>query len=107
MADVIQRVLGGKPRRRFCRKLLARENIVPHIDEHIWIVKAGRDFRRFQVPVVTHPDIVMRWLAPDDVEVHLEPGWVYEVRHDRMHEVVNPTDTDRIHIQIDQMGATI
>lgn len=83
---------------------MAGENIAPHIDE--WIVQGDLDIRRFQVPVVTHPDVVMRWLD-DDVELHLEPGWIYEVRHDRMHEVVNDTDCDRIHIQVDQIGATI
>lgn len=96
--------LGGKVYRQFCRKLMPGEGIAPHIDD--WIAERGLDIRRFQVPVITHPDIVMRW--PDDgVEVHLEPGWLYEVRFDRMHEVVNRTDCERIHIQIDQMGATI
>ncbi len=104
VADAVQRVLGGKPHRRFCRKLMAGQCIAPHIDE--WIVNGNRDIRRFQVPILTHPEIVMRWLD-DDVELHLEPGWIYEVRHDRTHEVVNHTECDRIHIQIDQMGATI
>ena len=83
---------------------MAHSGIGLHIDT--WIAERGLDVRRFQVPITTHPDIVMRW--PDDgIEVHLEPGWVYEVRHDRIHEVVNDTDTDRIHIQVDQMGATV
>ncbi len=104
MADAVQRVLGGTPYRRFCRKLLPRGGIKPHIDN----TTSGRGLviRRFQVPVVTHPEIVMRW-PDDDAEVHLEPGWIWEVRFDRIHEVVNNTDSERIHIQIDQMEATI
>lgn len=95
--------LGGTRMRLFCRKLMPRQGIAPHVDA--WI-PADQHWRRFQVPLVTHPEIVMRW--PDDgVSVHLEPGWLYEVRYDRMHEVVNETDSERIHVQIDQMGATI
>lgn len=95
--------LGGVEMRMFCRKLMPGQGIAPHVDA--WI-PADQNWRRFQVPLTTHPDIVMRW-PDDDVEVHLEPGWLYEVRYDRMHEVVNDTDSTRIHIQIDQMGATI
>mgnify|MGYP001577012541 FL=1 len=55
---------------------------------------------------MSHPDIVMRW-PDDEVEVHLAPGYLYEVRYDRLHEVVNTTASARIHLQIDQIGATI
>jgi len=96
--------LGGQPHRQFCRKLLPHQGIDPHVDA--WIKERGLELRRFQVPITSHPDIVMRW--PDDgVEVHLEPGWLYEVDVTRMHEVVNNTDSERIHLQIDQIGATI
>jgi hypothetical protein len=95
--------LGGKTERHFLRKLAPKQGIAPHIDD--WIPEE-KDWRRFQVPLVSHPDILMRW--PDDgIEVHLEPGFLYEVRFDRMHEVVNPTDCERIHLQIDQVDATI
>ncbi len=100
---VLMLQLGGKTERYFLRKLLPRQGIAPHIDD--W-VPAEKDWRRFQVPLVTHPDIIMRW-PEDGVEVHLEPGFLYEVRFDRMHEVVNPTDCARIHMQIDQVDATI
>lgn len=95
--------LGGTRMRMFCRKLMAGQGIAPHVDS--W-VPADQAWRRFQAPLTSHPDIVMRW--PDDgVSVHLEPGWLYEVRYDRRHEVVNDTRCERVHIQIDQMGATI
>lgn len=95
--------LGGVQMRLFCRKLMPGQNIPPHTDS--WI-PADQNWRRFQVPLVSHPDIKMRW--PDDaIEVHLAPGYLYEVRFDRKHEVVNQTDSERIHIQIDQMAATI
>ena len=47
----------------------------------------------------------MRWPAAD-VEVYLEPGFLWEVRVDCEHEVINDADVERIHIQIDQAGAT-
>ncbi len=95
--------LGGKTERLFLRKLMPHQGIAPHIDD--W-VPAEQNWQRFQVPIVSDPNILMRW--PDDgVEVHLEPGFLYEVRFDRMHEVVNDTDIARIHMQVDQSNATI
>lgn len=93
--------LGGTYKRVFCRKLMPHQGIPPHVDE--WVPEG---WRRFQVPLTSHPDIKMRW--PDDgVEVHLAPGWLWEVDFRRRHEVVNPTGSERTHIQIDQDGATI
>ena len=95
--------LGGTLARLVLRKLMPGQSIPPHVDD--WMPKE-RDWRRFQVPITSHPEIKMRW--PDDgVEEHLAPGWLYEVRFDRTHEVVNPTDCERIHLQIDQVDATI
>jgi hypothetical protein len=95
--------LGGRLGRAILRRLNPRQNIPPHIDA--WM-PAEIDWRRFQVPLVTHPDIIMRW--PDDgVSVHLEPGFLYEVRYDRTHEVVHGADIARIHLQIDQVDATV
>lgn len=101
--------LGGRHARMFCRRLAPHQSIAPHRDTEIQHgktrLKAG-EWRRFHVPLKTHPDVKMRW-PEDGQELHLEPGWLYEVRYDRTHEVVNPTDCERIHIQIDQIGATI
>ena len=95
--------LGGAPHRVFLRRLGPGQGIPPHIDS--WI-PVEANIQRFHVPLVSHPDVTMRW--PDDmIEVHLETGWLWEVRYNRLHEVVNPTDTERVHIQIDQVGATI
>lgn len=95
--------LGGTRMRMFCRKLMPGQGIAAHVDN--WI-PADQHWRRFHVPLTSHPEIMMRW--PDDnVSVNLAPGWLYEVRVDRLHEVVNDTNSERIHIQIDQMGATI
>lgn len=95
--------LGGTFKRMFCRKLNPYQGIDAHIDD--WILPEW-NLRRFQVPLTSHPDIIMRW-PDDEIEVHLEPGYLYEVRYDRMHEVVNKTPHARIHIQIDQLNATI
>lgn len=95
--------LGGERARAILRRLGPRQSIPPHVDA--WMPKEVA-WRRFQVPITSHPEIRMRW--PDDgVEVHLEPGWLYEVRFDRTHEVVNNADVERIHLQIDQVNATI
>lgn len=95
--------LGGTLARSIVRRLKPGQSIPPHTDA--WMPDEA-NWRRFQLPLITHPDIVMRW--PDDgVEVHLAPGFLYEVRFDRTHEVVNQTDVARTHIQIDQVNATI
>lgn len=95
--------LGGETRRMLLRKLKPRQGMAPHVDT--WMPSEA-DWRRFQVPIVTHPEVIMRW-PEDGVSVHLEAGFVYEVRYDRLHEVVNGADCDRIHLQIDQINATI
>ena len=95
--------LGGDIARVVIRRLAPRQHIPPHVDD--WMSQEA-DWRRFQVPLVSDPAIRMRW--PDDgVEVHLVPGWLYEVRFDRLHEVINEADVERIHLQIDQVNATI
>ena len=94
--------LGGKTERILLRKLRPRQGMAPHVDD--WM-DAEKDWHRFQVPIVSNPAVRMRW--PDDgVDVHLAPGNLYEVRFDRIHEVVNDWDGERIHLQIDQTGAT-
>jgi hypothetical protein len=99
----IDLTLGGDVARAILRRLPPRQSIPPHVDA--WM-PAEADWRRFQLPLVTHPDVVMRW-PKDGVEVHLEPGTLYEVRYDRTHEVVHGADVARVHLQIDQMDATL
>ena len=102
---IVELGLGGYSARLFCRRLPPRVGIKAHVDLHTkgW---AAKPWRRFQVPLVSHMNILMRW-PNDNIEVHLAPGNLYEVRVDRLHEVVNNTDVARIHMQIDQVGATI
>lgn len=95
--------LGGELARAVLRRLEPRKGIPPHTDK--WM-PAESKWRRFQVPLVTHPEIKMRW-PEDHIEAHLAPGYLYEVRFDRLHEVVNQTDVQRTHLQVDQVGATI
>ena len=96
-------ILGGETARFLFRKLGPRQGMAPHIDA---ILPAETDWRRFQLPLVTDPKIVMRWLK-DGQQLHLEAGTLYEVRVDRLHEVVNESDVERIHLQIDQVNATV
>jgi hypothetical protein len=95
--------LGGETKRVLLRKLGPRQGMAPHIDG--WMPKE-LNWRRFQVPLVSHPSIVMRW-PEDDFEVYLAPGFLYEVNFSRLHEVVNNADCERVHLQIDQVDATI
>lgn len=95
--------LGGVTKRIVIRKLVPGQGMAPHVDR--WM-PGEDDWHRFQLPITSHPSIKMRW--PDDgVEEHLAPGNLYEVRFDRLHEVVHPAPVDRIHVQIDQVGATV
>lgn len=95
--------LGGETKRILLRKLAPGQGMAPHVDT--WMAEET-DWRRFHVPVVTDLRVIMRW--PDDgQEVHLAAGWLWEVRYDRLHEVVNGWDGERVHIQIDQTNATI
>src|SRR6185436_135477 len=71
--------LGGETMRIVFRKLAPHQGMPPHIDS--WMPDEV-DWRRFQVPIVSHPDIKMRWPLAG-VEEHLEPGFLYEVRFDR------------------------
>lgn len=95
--------LGGRTARAVIRRLEPRQSIPVHVDA--WMPEEA-DWRRFQVPLVTDTSVVMRW--PDDgQEAHLAAGWLYEVRYDRPHEVVNGWSGHRIHLQVDQVDATI
>jgi hypothetical protein len=95
--------LGGTTARAVLRKLAPRQDIPAHVDN--WMPEEV-DWRRFQVPIVSDPRVVMRW-PNDGVEVHLEPGWLYEVCFGRVHEVAHGADVERIHLQVDQVNATI
>jgi Aspartyl/Asparaginyl beta-hydroxylase len=74
-----------------CRKLPPWQGIPQHIDADFPGV------HRYHVPLLTHPDVKMRWPA-DGVEVHLEAGWLYEVCFTKLHEIVHRAPVDRIHL---------
>lgn len=95
--------LGGELARAILRRLDPRQSIPLHVDS--WM-PTGLDWRRFQVPLVSDNFVVMQW--PDvGKAVWLEPGFLWEVRYETPHEVVNCSDNPRIHLQIDVVGATI
>ncbi len=95
--------LGGVTKRILLRKLAPHQGMSPHIDQFL---AAEADWRRFQLPLVTDPSVRMRWPEMDE-DVHLVAGHLYEVDFSRTHEVVNGWDGERVHLQIDQVGATI
>lgn len=82
------------------RKLPPGQGIPPHIDN---VRGRGNTAHRYHVPLVTHPLVTMRW--PDDGEEHhLEAGWLYEVDHRRLHEIVNRSPIARVHLQVNAHG---
>ena len=95
--------LGGWQARAILRRLPPRQAIPVHVDK--WMPEEA-GWRRFQVPIISHPDILMNWPG-DGIMAHLKPGWLYEVRFDRPHEVIHNADIARIHLQVDQVDATI
>ena len=95
--------LGGTLARAVLRRLEPRQSIPLHVDT--WM-PAGMDWRRFQVPLVSDNFVVMQW-SDDGRAVWLEPGFLWEVRYETPHEVVNCSDAPRIHLQIDVVDATI
>ena len=95
--------LGGEIRRTLLRRLDARQSAPLHVDR--WM-PVGLDWRRFHIPLISDEFVIMQW--PDaGKSVWLEPGYLWEVRFDTPHEVVNLSDNPRIHLQIDVVDATI
>lgn len=103
LVDEVLAAIGGENHRFLFRRLSPRQSLAPHIDS---MLPEEAAWRRFQLPIITNPAIIMKW--PDDgQELHLKAGMLYEVRADRTHEVVNGWDGERVHLQIDQVRATI
>jgi hypothetical protein len=92
--------LGGHTAYAVVRKLPAGQGIPPHVDRG-----AGVE-RRFHVPLLTHDHVTMRW-PNERVEMHLEAGFLYEVRFDLLHEIVNVAPVDRVHVQVNTIGSTV
>lgn len=84
----------GKVTFTLIRKLPPFQNLPPHKDSWGNMPNTGG---RFHVPLLTHPDVKMRW-PEDDVEVHLEAGWLYEVNYLKLHEVQHRAPVDRVHL---------
>ena len=85
----------GKISSAVCRLLPPFQGIPAHIDSGNNSFNVGR---RFHVPLVTHPDVTMVW-PNEGITEHLEAGYLYEVDHRTLHEVVNRAPTRRVHIQ--------
>lgn len=103
LVDTAIGILGGETQRFLFRKLMPGQGMAPHTDE---LLPAETGWRRFQVPIVSDPAIIMCW-PEDDEGIHLAPGIIYEVRVNRLHSVVNCAKIERVHLQIDQTGATV
>lgn len=99
--DFVARLpLQGRVTRLVLRKLPAGLGIPPHIDPVRHPHPRVRE-HRYHVPLVTHPDVTMRW-PEEGVEIHLAVGGLYEVNHNqKVHEVVQRAPIARVHLCID------
>ena len=85
----------GKMIRCDIRKVPPNGEITPHTDPN---VEEGE--RRLHWPILSHPNIKMIWPKADD-ELYMEPGHLYEVNPHQLHQVLNPTKVDRVHLMVD------
>ena len=79
-------------------KLTAQAEVTPHFDVHYyWRARA-----RVHVPIVTQPSVRFRC---GDEEVNMAPGecWIFDTW--RRHHVINPNDSERIHLVADTVGS--
>jgi len=90
------RTLHGRAR---LMRLAPRSGVPPHVDiQYYWRARA-----RVHIPVVTHPDIKFR--CGGEV-VHMAAGEAWTFDNWRSHQVINETDTRRVHLTFDTFGSS-
>lgn len=79
-------------------KLTAQAEVNPHFDVHYY----WRSRMRVHVPIVTQSSVRFRC---GDEEIHMGAGecWIFDTW--RRHRVVNPNDSERIHLVADTVGS--
>jgi hypothetical protein len=79
-------------------KLTAQAEVNPHFDVHYY----WRSRMRVHVPIVTQASVRFRC---GDEEIHMGAGecWIFDTW--RRHRVVNPNDSERIHLVADTVGS--
>ncbi|QIL73928.1 hypothetical protein G7048_25880 (plasmid) [Diaphorobacter sp. HDW4B] len=79
-------------------RLAPGADATPHVDIHYY----WQQRMRIHVPVLTTPDVRFEC---GDAQVHMAPGesWVFDTW--RLHNVLNPTDKERIHLVVDTVGS--
>jgi hypothetical protein len=89
------RTLHGRAR---LMRLAPRSGVPPHVDiQYYWRQRA-----RVHIPVVTHPDIKFRCGGE---LVHMAAGEAWTFDNWRMHQVINETETWRVHLTFDTFGS--
>ncbi|MBB1485527.1 aspartyl/asparaginyl beta-hydroxylase domain-containing protein [Oceanospirillum sediminis] len=76
-------------------KLKAGEEIREHTDLDLGYESGAV---RLHIPITTHPDILFHI---DQQPIHFGSGECWYMNADLPHRVINPTDTDRVHLVID------
>ncbi|MGD0142323.1 MAG: sulfotransferase [Rhizomicrobium sp.] len=89
------RTLHGRAR---LMRLAPRSGVPPHIDiQYYWRTRA-----RVHIPVITHPEI--RFRCGGEI-VHMAEGEAWTFDNWRTHQVINETETRRIHLTFDTFGS--
>ncbi len=89
------RTLHGRAR---LMRLAPRSGVPPHIDiQYYWRTRA-----RVHIPVITNPEIKFR--CGGEI-VHMAAGEAWTFDNWRTHQVINETETRRIHLTFDTFGS--
>jgi hypothetical protein len=89
------RTLHGRAR---LMRLAPHAGVPPHIDiQYYWRTRA-----RVHIPVITHPEI--RFRCGGDI-VHMAAGEAWTFDNWRTHQVINETETRRVHLTFDTFGS--
>jgi hypothetical protein len=75
-------------------KLFSDNNVLPHIDESLYLSAV----RRHHIPLKTNKEVVF---FIDDETRHLAVGECWEINNNKVHAVTNHSEEDRIHLIID------
>jgi hypothetical protein len=84
----------GKVGRVMLPKLMATGNIGAHKDGGSYL----NVVRRHHIPIITNDQVIF---IVDGEQINMREGQVWEINNMKTHEVLNPSDQDRIHLMID------
>jgi len=94
IVSMLENYHNGKAGRVMLPKLKATGNIGAHKDDGYYL----NAVRRHHIPIITNEQVTF---IVDKEEINMREGEVWEINNMKKHEVLNPSDQDRIHLLID------